>query len=271
MEDILRQAEHYITQFGFALLIALVIFIVGRWVAKIIKNVVEKTMRKKEVDEAVVTFSSDLLYTLLLVFVILASLSQLGVETTSFIAILGAAGLAVGLALQGSLSNFAAGVLIILFKPFKVGDFVDAGGVTGTVEKIQIFTTILKSPDNKLIICPNTNIMGGNIVNFSAKDTRRVDLVFGIGYDDDIKKAKEILSKMLEDDPRVLKDPAPTIGVVELADSSINIAVRPWVKKEDYWGLFFDMTENVKYKFDEANISIPFPQRDVHVYNHNSK
>ncbi|MBI9072247.1 MAG: mechanosensitive ion channel [Melioribacteraceae bacterium] len=265
MENLLQQGEHYITQFGFAFLIALVIFIVGRWVAKIVKSVLEKMMKKKEVDGAVISFTSDLVYTLLIVFVILAALSQLGVETTSFVAIIGAAGLAVGLALQGSLSNFAAGVLIIIFKPFTVGDFIDAGGVTGTVEKIQIFTTILKSPDNKLIICPNTNIMGGNIVNFSAKDTRRVDFVFGIGYGDDIKKAKEVLTKMIEEDSRILKDPAPTIGVVELADSSINIAVRPWVNKADYWNVFFDFNENVKYKFDEANISIPYPQSDVHI------
>jgi small conductance mechanosensitive channel len=204
----------------------------------------------------------------LLVFVVLAALGQLGIQTTSFIAVIGAAGLAIGLALQGSLSNFAAGFLMIIFRPFKVGDFIEGAGVSGTVEKIQIFTTQIITPDNKTIIIPNAKLSGDNIVNYSVRGTRRVDLVFGIGYGDDIDKARKIITDVIEKDARVLKDPPPVIAVMELADSSVNFAVRPWVKILDYWDLRFDVTETIKKRFDAERISIPFPQHDVHVYRH---
>lgn len=204
-------------------------------------------------------------YAALLAFVVLAALAQLGIQTTSFIAIIGAAGLAVGLALQGSLSNFAAGVMLIIFRPFKVGDFIEAAGVSGSVEEIMIFSTKLKSPDNKQLYVPNGSIISGTITNYSAKDQRRVDLVFGCGYGDDIKKAKALLEAIVKENPLVLDDPAPTIGVLELGDSSVNFAVRPWVATPDYWDVYFQITEEVKQRFDEAGISIPFPQRDVHL------
>jgi len=223
-------------------------------------------MTKADVDETLISFVGNLTYIVLLIFVIIAALNQLGVQTTSFIAIIGAAGLAIGLALQGSLANFAAGVLMIIFHPFKVGDYIEAAGVAGVVEEIQIFTTQLKTPDNKTIIIPNASVTGGSITNYSAKDTRRVDLVIGVGYGDDLKRVREVLEEVLAKDDRILDDPAPTIGVLELGDNSVNFAVRPWVKAEDYWGVYFDSTETVKRRFDEEGISIPFPQRDVHLY-----
>jgi len=223
-------------------------------------------MTKADVDETLISFVGNLTYIALLIFVIIAALNQLGVQTTSFIAIIGAAGLAIGLALQGSLANFAAGVLMIIFHPFKVGDYIEAAGVAGVVEEIQIFTTQLKTPDNKTIIIPNASVTGGSITNYSAKDTRRVDLVIGVGYGDDLKRVREVLEEVLAKDDRILDDPAPTIGVLELGDNSVNFAVRPWVKAEDYWGVYFDSTETVKRRFDEEGISIPFPQRDVHLY-----
>lgn len=201
-----------------------------------------------------------------MLFVIVASLDQLGVDTTSLVAILGAAGLAIGLSLQDSLKNFAAGVMLLLFKPFKAGDFVEAGGTSGSIKKIGIFTTTMTTPDNKEIIVPNGNIYGGNITNFSAKETRRVDMVVGIGYDADLLKAKEILKEMVAADERILAEPAPTVAVSELADSSVNFVVRPWVKAADFWGVKFDFTEAVKLRFDQEGISIPFPQMDVHLH-----
>ncbi|MBT8338761.1 MAG: mechanosensitive ion channel, partial [Desulfatitalea sp.] len=207
----------------------------------------------------------------LLAFVVLAALSQLGIQTTSFIAVLGAAGLAVGLALQGSLSNFAAGFLMILFRPFSVGDYIEGGGVTGTVEEIQIFTTTLVTPDNKTVIIPNAKIMGDNIINWTVKGTRRVDLVVGIGYGDDIDKARQVIADVLAKDARVRKDPPPQIAVSEMADSSVNFVVRPWVSASDYWAVSFGVTEQIKKAFDDEGISIPFPQRDVHVYQHASE
>jgi small conductance mechanosensitive channel len=189
-------------------------------------------------------------------------------QTTSFIAVIGAAGLAVGLALQGSLANFAAGFLMIIFRPFKVGDYIEGAGIAGTVESIQMFTTQLKTPDNKTVIVPNAKITGDNIVNWSSKGTRRVDLVIGIGYGDDIDKAKQIMMDVLTKDQRVLKDPAPQVAVLELADSSVNFVVRPWVNASDYWNVYFDTTEEIKKRFDQEGVSIPFPQRDVHMYEH---
>ncbi len=198
-------------------------------------------------------------------FVAIAALSRLGVETTSLVAVIGAAGLAVGLALQGSLSNFAAGVLLIIFKPFRVGDFVEVAGAKGMVQEIQIFTTVLHSPDNVRIIIPNSQVTGANIINYTANDRRRVDLVIGISYGDDIAKAKQVITSVLLSDKRVMRDPAPVVAVLGLGDSSVNIAVRPWVKADDYWPTYFDLTENIKVSLEQNGLTIPFPQRDIHI------
>ena len=262
--DINAMISTYVVPWGINITMALTIFIIGRIVVNILTKVMGKLMIKASVDETLVDFVKSIAHTVLLLFVIVASLNQLGVDTTSLVALLGAAGLAIGLSLQSSLQNFAAGVMLLLFKPFKTGDFVEAGGSSGVIQKVNIFTTTMHSPDNKEIIIPNGAIYNGNIINYSARDTRRIDLVFGIGYDDDIKKAKSILEKTVQADERVLSDPSPTIAVSELADSSVNFVVRPWVKTPDYWGVLFDLTENVKLAFDENGISIPYPQMDVH-------
>jgi small conductance mechanosensitive channel len=252
--------------FGMKVLAALAVFVLGRWVAIFLRNFLEKSMRRTKVDETLITFTTNLTYIALFAFVVIAALAQLGIQTTSFIALLGAAGLAIGLALQGSLANFAAGVLMILFRPFKVGDYIEGGGTAGTVKEIQIFNTILLTPDNKTVIVPNATMTGDKIVNYATQGTRRVDMVFGIAYDSDIDKAKNILWDLLKNDSRILSAPEPVIAVLELADSSVNIACRPWVNAGDYWTFYFDMTESVKKQFDGSGISIPFPQRDVHMY-----
>jgi len=243
---------------------ALLIIIIGRIVVKMVTSFSLKIMTKANVDVTLRRFLKNIIYMLLMVVVVLAALSTLGIETTSFVAILGAASLAIGLALQGTLGNIGAGVLLIFFRPFKVGDFVSAGGEMGVAEAVTLFATTLHTPDNKVIIIPNSAVMGGNITNFSAMDTRRVDLTFGIGYDDDLKAAKALLEKLAGDDLRVLQEPAPFIAVSELADSSVNFVVRLWVSSGDYWGVYFDMIENVKLTFDANGISIPYPQMDIH-------
>jgi small conductance mechanosensitive channel len=268
MENLVIKIWELLTIYGLKVIAGIAVLIVGRWIAKGLTGFTEKLMNKRQVDPTIVSFVANMTYIGLLVFVVLAALGQLGIQTTSFIAVIGAAGLAIGLALQGSLSNFAAGFLMIIFRPFKVGDFIQGAGVSGTVEKIQIFTTQIITPDNKTIIIPNAKLSGDNIVNYSVKGTRRVDLVFGIGYGDDIDKARKIITDVIEKDARVLKDPPPVIAVMELADSSVNFAVRPWVKVLDYWDLWFDVTETIKKRFDAEGISIPFPQHDVHVYRH---
>lgn len=268
MNQILGKVWELITIYGLKVLAAIVIFIVGRWIAKLISKVIRKMMRKGDVDSTVLKFVGNMVYIALLAFVVLAALSQLGIQTTSFIAVLGAAGLAIGLALQGSLSNFAAGFLMIIFRPFRVGDYIEGAGTAGTVEEIAIFTTTLVTPDNKTVIIPNAALTGDNIVNWTLKGTRRVDMVMGIGYDDDIDKAKQIMKEVLDQDERILKDPAPQIAMLELADSSVNFVVRPWVKASDYWGVYMEVTEKIKKAFDANGISIPYPQRDVHVYQH---
>jgi small conductance mechanosensitive channel len=257
-----------LTVYGLRVIAAIVIFIVGRWVSLMVAKIIERIMLKSKVDETLVSFVRHLSYVGLLAFVVIAALNQLGIQTASFIAVVGAAGLAIGLALQGSLGNFAAGVLMIIFKPFKVGDFIDGGGVAGTVEKIEIFTTQLKTPDNKTIIIPNAKLTGDNITNFNVKGTRRVDFVFGIGYGDDIDKARSIIKEIIDQDERVMKEPEPAIVVSELADSSVNFTVRVWSSAADYWSVYFDTIENVKKQFDAQGVSIPFPQRDVHIYEH---
>lgn len=257
------------TAWGIKLATALLIFIVGRWIVGRLISVIEAVMTKRASDATLVKFVCSLLRWVGLLFVVIAALSHLGIDTTSLIALLGAAGLAIGLSLQNSLSNFAAGVMLIVFKPFKKGDFVDAGGAMGTVDSISIFTTVMTTPDNKEIVIPNGSIIGGNITNFSARPTRRVDMVFGISYGDDIRKAKAILESIIAADSRVLPEPAPVITVGELADSSVNFLVRPWVNASDYWGVMWDTTEAVKLRFDEEGISIPFPQMDVHFKSEN--
>lgn len=262
----METAGNIILFYGFKILMAGVILFVGKYVAKWLSRTVETVLRKKEMDLAIQHFVSALVYYALLAFVAIAALGQLGIQTASFVAIVGAAGLAVGLALQGSLANFAAGVLILIFKPFRVGDFVEVAGVSGSVSKILVFTTELNTPDNKCVIIPNAQAMGSTITNYSANDTRRVDMTFGISYADNIDKAKQVLEELVAADERVLQEPAPTIAVVELADSSVNFVVRPWVNKADYWPVYFGLTEAVKKRFDQEGISIPFPQTDVHLY-----
>ncbi len=260
-----EMTNDYIIPWAINIGMALIIYIVGRIVVGILVSVLGKLLTKAKYDNMLVEFIQAIANAVLMLFVIVASLNELGVDTTSLVALLGAAGLAIGLSLQGSLQNFAAGVMLLVFKPFRSGDFVDAGGATGIVENISIFTTQIRTGDNKSIIVPNGSIYGGNITNFSAKPTRRVDMVFGIGYDSDLKKAKAILEEMVNADERVLKDPAPVVAVSELADSSVNFIVRPWVNSADYWGLYWDMHERVKLRFDQEGISIPFPQMDVHI------
>ncbi len=256
--------------YGLPLLWAIIILIVGKIIARIISNVVAKVMTKSKLDETLVRFCKSLTYMALMAFVILAALEKMGVRTTSFAAIIAAAGLAIGLSLQGTLSNFASGVMLIVFRPFKVGDFIEGGGTTGVVEEIQIFSTKLRSACNKEIIVPNGQIISSTITNYSAKPTRRIDLIIGVGYGDDLKKVRTVLEDILAKESRVLKDPEPTIGVLELADSSVNFAVRPWVKSADYWPTLFELQEEIKLRFDAEGISIPFPQQDVHHHNINA-
>ncbi|MDQ6969833.1 MAG: mechanosensitive ion channel [Mariprofundus sp.] len=262
IQDILNL---YIIPWGINIIMALAIFVIGRWLAGILLKLTDKMLQKSGMDKMLVDFVHSILNALLLLFIIIASLDQLGVDTTSFIALIGAAGLAIGLALQGSLQNFASGVLLIVFRPFKVGHFIEAAGVSGVVEEIGIFSTRLKTGDNREIIVPNGAIYDGTITNNSARDTRRIDMVFGIGYDDDIRQAKTIMQSLLDADERVFKEPAALIAVAELADSSVNFNVRPWVKSSDYWAVKFDFTEKLKLAFDDAGISIPYPQMDLHI------
>lgn len=254
-------------EFAGNLATAIVIFFVGKWVVSLVVKGLMKAMQKGELDTTLRRFIANLVRMLLMLFVIIAAINALGVQTASLIALVGAAGLAVGLALQGSLSNFAAGVLIVLFRPYKVGDWIEGGGVSGAVEEVQILTTVLKTGDNKRVIIPNSQIMGSTITNYSANDTRRVDLVVGVSYSDDLDKVRKELQDLVDADERILKDPAVTIAVSELADSSVNFVLRPWVNTADYWAVYFDLTEKVKKRFDEVGISIPFPQRDVHIHN----
>jgi small conductance mechanosensitive channel len=254
-------------ELGINLITAIAIFFFGKWAVNLVIKGMLNAMQKSDMDVTLRRFITNLSRMVLMLFVIIAAIHQLGVQTASLIALLGAAGLAVGLALQGSLSNFAAGVLIVLFRPYKVGDWIEGGGVSGAVEEVQILTTVLKTGDNKRVIIPNSQIMGSTITNYSANETRRVDLVVGVSYSDDLDKVRKELEDLVAADERILDDPAATIAVSELADSSVNFVLRPWVKTDDYWGVYFDLTEAVKKRFDEVGISIPFPQRDIHVHN----
>ena len=257
----------YLIPWGIRITMALAIFIVGRWVIKIVVRVAKRVMNKANLDTMLTSFLGNILYTVLLLVVIIAALDQLGVQTTSLIAVFGAAGLAIGLALKDSLANFSSGVMLIIFRPFKVGDFIEAAGISGVVEEVRIFSTVMRTGDNREIIVPNGHVYSGPITNVSARETRRIDMVFGIGYDDDIRKAKQLIEAAFAADERILKDPAPAVAVAELADSSVNLNVRPWVKTGDYWAVRSDLLENLKLAFDENGISIPYPQRDVHMHN----
>ena len=263
--DFFNNNQDMLIGFGIKLVVAILIFIVGKWLSKLVSKTISKVMLHNGVDSTVTSFVASLVYGIAFALTIIVSISHLGFNTTSLVAILGAAGLAVGLALQGSLSNFASGVLLILFRPFKAGDFVEVAGVAGVVEEIQIFSTMMKTGDNKTVVIPNGNITGGVITNYSTKPTRRIDLVIGVGYDADLALTKEILNKVVKADERVLEEPGVTIGVSELADSSVNFVVRPWVKSGDYWPTYFDLLENIKVALDDAGIEIPFPQMSVHV------
>ncbi len=259
------QVQDVVAVWGLKVIAALAIFIIGRWIAMMMRRGVRSMMEKSGADPIIIGFVTSISYIALLAFVVIAALGQLGIQTTSFIAILGAAGLAVGLALQGSLANFAAGFLMIIFRPFKVGDFIEGAGVAGVVEAIQIFTTTLKTGDNKTIIIPNAKLAGDNITNYSAKETRRVDMTVGVAYDANLSKVKDVLIDIISKESRIHADPAPQVAVAELADSSVNFVLRVWTNTADYWGVKFDITETIKNRFDEEGIGIPFPQRDIHI------
>ena len=271
-KDITSYIPHNIVEivgaYAFSLVMALLVFIIGKWVVNKIVDILGTVLRKvKGMDETLIKFLENIVYYALMIVVLLTALGKLGVETTSFLAILGAAGLAIGLALKDSLGNFASGVMIIMFKPFKVGDVVTAAGVTGSVSEVGIFNSVFTTPDNQKIIIPNGAITSGSITNINANDTRRVDLVVGIGYEDDIKKTKDVLNDIISSHEKVLLDKGITVAVSELADSSVNFVVRAWVKTPDYWDVKFALTETIKLRFDAEGISIPFPQQDVHHYN----
>jgi small conductance mechanosensitive channel len=262
--DIGQLIDTYVLPWGINIVMALAIFIIGKFIVGILTNLAKKLMTKASVDNILVNFIASIIKTVLLLFVVIAALDQLGVDTTSMIALIGAAGLAIGLALQGTLQNLASGVMLIIFRPFSDGDFIEAAGVTGVVEQIGIFSITMRTGDNREIIIPNGAVYGGTITNNSRRDTRRVDMVFGIGYDDDLLQAKEIINRILSEDERILADPAPTVAVGELADSSVNFNVRPWCKTADYWGVYGDVHEKIKLTFDAEGISIPYPQMDIH-------
>lgn len=266
MEQFIEKAIEWASTSGIAAITALLILIFGVWTAKILRATTRKMMIKKEVEPTLVKFGTNILYAVLVVFVVTAALNNLGIQTTSIIAVLGAAGLAIGLALQSSLSNFAAGVMILIFHPFRVGDFIEGSGVMGSVEELGIFSTHLKTPDNKSIFVPNGNLAGNNLTNYTKNEIRRMDLVVGVGYGEDVRVVKDVLLQIIAEDSRILKDPAPNVAVLELADNSVNFAFRPWVPTAQYWDIYFDTMEKIKLRLDEKGIEIPFPQRDIHLY-----
>lgn len=261
-----EKTAEVVSLYGLSILAAIVIFVVGRFVVNIFTKAVGRVMEKRRIDPSLIGFATGLAHALMMTFVIIAALSRIGIQTTSLVAVIGAAGLAVGLALQGSLSNFAAGVLIIIFKPYRIGDYVVASGAEGVVEEIGIFTTTVVTLDHRTQIIPNSVATSGVIENYSKKGIRRLDIVPGVSYGDDIRKVKKVLEEIIAAEPRVLAEPKPFVGVAAMADSSVNFAFRPWVKVEDYWDLFFHFNEQIKIRFDEEDITIPFPQRDVHLF-----
>ena len=266
MESILEQAQLWLAHYGMQVVGAVAILVLGMLAAKTITKIFRKVLRRAKVDETLVSFGGNMLQFVMIMLVIIAALARLGFQTSSLIAMMGAAALAVGLSLQSNLSNLAAGVLILIFRPFRLGEMVEMGGVFGKVEEITIMVTKLRMVDGKLAVMPNTKAFNDKLINFTAAKTRRVDLVIGIGYDDDIKKAKDILQRLVTEDPRVLKEPKPSIIVLNLGDSSVDIGVRPWTKNTDWWAVKCDLTEKIKLTFDAEGINIPYPQRDVHMY-----
>lgn len=266
MENYIDSALEWFRGYGPSVLAALIIFVVGWTMAKLVRGVLQRALNRAGFDETLGVFLSRLAYMLLLAFVVIVTIQKLGVDTTSFAALIAAGGLAIGLALQSSLSNFASGVMLIALRPFKVGDSIEAGGTSGKVTAIAVFATELVTGDNKKVIIPNSAIASGTITNYSAKDTRRIDLVVGVGYDADLRQARKILENILSDESRVLTEPAPLVAVSNLGESSVDFVVRPWVKAADYWPVTFDLNERIKLRLDDEGISIPFPQHDVHVY-----
>ncbi len=262
-QEVLTRVYALLAEYGLRVLGAVLLFAVGRWAAKMLSGLAARIMKKAKVDPTLIPFLENLTYTAMLVFVVIAVLDRLGVQTASVIAVLGAAGLAVGLALQGSLANFASGVLLLIFKPFRAGDFVETAGAKGTVQAIHLFNTVLNSPDNIRIIVPNAQVTGGSILNYTINGTRRIDLVASISYEDDMKKAKKVIENVLAQEKRILPEPAPLVVVGEMADSSVNFFVRPWVKTTDYWDVYFDLTEKLKTAIEEHGMSIPFPQQEI--------
>ncbi|KIO36231.1 MULTISPECIES: mechanosensitive ion channel domain-containing protein [unclassified Shewanella] len=265
LDKYIEQAPELIVTYGLQVIFAIVIFFIGKYFAKVAKNLTTKLMNKRKIDKTVVSFVANMAWALVFVFTVIATLGQIGVQTASLVAVIGAAGLAVGLALQGSLSNFASGVLMVLFRPCRVGDYIEAAGIAGTVDEITIFSTKLRTPDNKVIVAPNSSIMNGTITNYSAMETRRIDLVIGVSYDADLKQTKDVLKQVLDNNAHILKDPGYTVALTELGDSSVNFVVRPWVKGSDYWPARFEILEQIKLALDENNIGIPYPQMDIYV------
>jgi Small-conductance mechanosensitive channel len=265
IEALLKQAPELIVTYGIKIVLAIVIYIVGKWLAGLLSKLLEKGMNARNIDPTICNFTKNITYYVLVALVVITVLGQIGVQTASFVAVVGAAGLAVGLALQGSLANFAAGVLLVLFRPLKIGDYVEAGGTSGTVKEISIFCTIMTTPDNKTVIVPNSGIMGGNIINYSTQEKRRVDFIVGVAYSANLDTVRKELQAIASEDERILQDHDVTIGVAALADSSVNFAFRVWVNSANYWGVFFETNEKIKKRFDAQGIQIPFPQMDVHI------
>ena len=265
-QEIINYAIEITSSFGLKLLTALIVVIVGKQLVKIMLKVIKVALEKANTEETVRIFIANLLNTVFTVIIFVAAINQLGVETTSIIALLGAAGLAIGLSLQGSLANFAAGILIVIFRPYKVGDYIEAGTNVGTVKDIQIFSTVLRTPDNKSIVVPNGSIMDGSITNYSEQPTRRIDIIASCSYEDDLDKVKEVLQTILDNEERILTEPKPQIAVSELAESSVNFIVRPWVNSSDYLPVMYSLLENIKKTFDKKGISIPYPQSDIHIH-----
>ncbi|MCK7629636.1 mechanosensitive ion channel [Shewanella sp. JNE10-2] len=265
LDGLLNQAPELLMAYGLKTLFAIIIFFVGKYFSGVAQKVIRKLLNSRKVDPTVVSFVANLTWAIVFVFTIIATLGQIGVQTASLVAVIGAAGLAVGLALQGSLSNFASGVLMVLFRPCRVGDYIEAAGIAGTVDEITIFSTKLRTPDNKVIVAPNSSIMNGTITNYSALENRRIDLVIGVSYKADIALTKKVLTDILDNNQYVLKDPSYTVGLSELGNSSINFVVRPWVKTPNFWAARFEILEQIKNALDAANIEIPFPQMDIHV------
>ena len=265
IEQVVEASATLVSTWGLSVVGAIAVLIIGRWLAGMIRRAVVRTLERARVDSALVPFLSASAYYVVLTLVVVSVLNLFGIQTTSMIAVVGAAGLAVGLALQGTLSNFAAGAMLLLFRPFRPGDYVEVGGVAGSVAEVGIFTTVLDTPDNVRVTIPNSSVYGQTIKNYSTNENRRVDLVMGISYSDDIGRAIDAISRVVRSDKRVLSDPEPQIAVAELGDSSVNIVVRPWCRGTDYWNLRFDLTRELKQQLEAAGCSIPFPQRDVHV------